>query len=52
MILTVGKNGAIPLPDELCEDSKLYTFRDRGISDSKGNHRIAWSSGRFAGQNA
>ena len=23
MILTVGKNGAIPLPDELCEDSKL-----------------------------
>lgn len=23
MILTVGKNGAIPLPDELCEDCKL-----------------------------
>lgn len=23
MIVTVGKNGAIPLPDELCQDSKL-----------------------------
>lgn len=40
MIVTVGKNGAIPLPDELCQDSKLSIGDILLCTVMKGNNSI------------